>query len=228
MQTDPNKQEPSEDDMKRSTELNDSDDTARYESQLDHTSQLQRIREHQDRVSEVERANQQKSKELIARESILKEQEQILAQKLEAFEARQHARKMANQSKASLLAPIMLLTCIAAGYLAYEQIDQQRQYFQQVKAAEAHVDKLTRVLGLTAEKVKESKQEVATQDLELEQARARIQELEQQLALLLSETTGDIQAASDAESDSSSPSENNSDNADQGANLDIDQPESER
>ena len=147
----------------------------------------ERITELQQQVAERERATQNKAKELLAREQQLKEQQELLEKREQIFEARQHRQRLANRNRASLVAPLLLITCVAAGYFAYEQIDQQRQYFQQVKVAEAHVDKLTRVLSITQERMVSNTSTIAERNTQLAQTQAKLEALESELAKLQDE-----------------------------------------
>jgi DNA repair exonuclease SbcCD ATPase subunit len=144
----------------------------------------ERITELQQQVAERERAIQNKAKELLAREQLLNEQQELLEKREQIFDARQHSQRLANRNRASLIAPLLLITCVAAGYFAYEQIDQQRQYFQQVKAAEAHVDKLTRVLSITQERMVSNTSTIAERNTQLAQTQAKLEALENELAQL--------------------------------------------
>lgn len=144
----------------------------------------ERISELQKHVAERERATQNKAKELLAREQQLAEQQLILEKREQIFEAQRHSRRLARRNRASLIAPLLLITCVAAGYFAFEQIDQQRQYFQQVKAAEAHVDKLSRVLSITQERMVLNTSTIEERNAQLAETQSKLEALEAELALL--------------------------------------------
>lgn len=141
----------------------------------------QRISALQRSVADQERANQHKSKELMEREQRLEEQEVLLVKRESIFQAQREQRRLAKRNRASLIAPVLLITCCIAGYLAYEQISQQRQYFEQVKTAQKHVDKLTRVLSLTQARMVNSHSDIALVESELKAAQEQIALLESEL-----------------------------------------------
>ena len=146
-----------------------------------------RIQELQREVAEQERANQSKAKELMKREQRIQEREALIEQREAVQQAQQHERRVAKQQRTSLIAPLLLITCIGAGYLAFEQISQQRAYFQQVKTAEAHVDKLTRVLSLTQARMVDSSSMVSASAKELASTHQKLENLEAELASLKAE-----------------------------------------
>lgn len=141
-----------------------------------------RISSLQQEVAERERSIQNKTKELIKREYSVDERESLLAKREQILQAQQQRRRLARRNKASLIAPILLITCVIAGYFAYEQINQQRQYFKQVKAAQAHVDKLTRVLNLTQARMVDSGQEVKLRTAELASTHTKLKALQEELS----------------------------------------------
>ena len=144
----------------------------------------ERITALQQHVAERERATQNKAKELLAREQQLAEQQLLLEKREQIFEAQRHRQRMAKRNRASLIAPLLLITCVAAGYFAYEQIDQQRQYFQQVKAAEAHVDKLSRVLSITQERMVSNTSTIEERNAQLAETQSKLESLEAELTRL--------------------------------------------
>jgi len=143
-----------------------------------------RITTLQQEVAERERAIQNKTKELIKREYSIDERESLLAKREQILHAQQQRQRYARRNKASLAAPIFLITCVIAGYFAYEQINQQREYFEQVKAAQVHVDKLTRVLNLTQARMVDSKQEVQLRNAELASTHTKLNALQAELSAL--------------------------------------------
>lgn len=146
----------------------------------------ERISALQQHVAERERATQNKAKELLAREQQLAEQLLLLEKREQIFEAQRHRQRMAKRNRASLIAPLLLITCVAAGYFAYEQIDQQRQYFQQMKAAEAHVDKLSRVLSITQERMVSNTGTIEERNAQLAETQSKLESLEAELTRLQS------------------------------------------
>jgi hypothetical protein len=144
----------------------------------------ERITALQQHVAERERATQNKAKELLAREQQLAEQQLLLEKREQVFEAQRHRQRMAKRNRASLIAPLLLITCVAAGYFAYEQIDQQRQYFQQIKAAEAHVDKLARVLSITQERMVSNTSTIEERNAQLAATQSKLESLEAEFTRL--------------------------------------------
>jgi hypothetical protein len=136
-----------------------------------------RISAHQDALAEKERANQLKAQDLIHREHRLAENETILKREQSLFREQHKTRKQLQSKRSSLVAPILLIACVAAGYFAFENLDQQRTYFKQVKAASANVDKLARVLGITQQKMVKASSELEQKKLELEQAKELVMNL---------------------------------------------------
>ncbi|KZY59220.1 hypothetical protein A3742_04860 [Oleiphilus sp. HI0071] len=147
----------------------------------------ERISALQQDVAERERATQNKAKELLAREQQLAEQQLLLEKREQIFETQRHRQRLAKRNKASLIAPLLLITCVAAGYFAYEQIDQQRQYFQQVKVAEAHVDKLSRVLNITQERMVSNTSTIEERNAQLAQTQSKLESLEAEFSRLQNE-----------------------------------------
>lgn len=136
-----------------------------------------RISAHQDALAEKERANQLKAQDLIQREHRLSENETILKREQSLFREQHKTRKQLQSKRSSLVAPILLIACVAAGYFAFENLDHQRTYFKQVKAASANVDKLARVLGITQQKMVKASSELEQKKLELEQAKELVMNL---------------------------------------------------
>ncbi len=144
-----------------------------------------RISEHQQIVADKERANQLKAQDLIQREQRLAENEALLKREQGLFREQHQTRTQIQSKRGSLVAPILLIACVAAGYFAFENINDQRQYFKQVKAASANVDRLSRVLGITQQKMVKASSELDKKRIELEHAK--------QLVMSMLENTKNIE-----------------------------------
>jgi len=140
----------------------------------------------QQEVGERDRANQKKAKELREREAELNQLAKSIQQRELVLERTQEKARRAAKLRTSLITPLLLICCIAAGYLVYEQLNKQRLYFNQMKHAEEHVDKIARVLNITNQRATDANIGLSLRGQELEAVQARLKLIETKLARLSS------------------------------------------
>jgi DNA repair exonuclease SbcCD ATPase subunit len=130
-----------------------------------------RIETHQQQVAETERANQLKAQDLIQRELRLSENERLLNRERKLLRETMTLRKTTRQKRSALVLPVLLVVCVIGGYLAFDNLNKQQQYFRQVQTASENIDKLAKVLNLTQERMLQAKSALTKKEVELNNTR---------------------------------------------------------
>lgn len=163
----------------------------------------QRFQEHQKQVAEQERANRIKAQNLIQRERKLEDEQRILQQERQMLEHTHSALKTNRQRRSAFMLPLLLVAAIAAGMLAYRNIEQQQMYFDQVATASKNIDTLAKLLSVTQDEVVMATSSLSTKQVELERTKSMLDDLKRttdQLHTEIQQLKGDSYASAEDKS----------------------------
>lgn len=141
-----------------------------------------RLEQHQQALAEQERANQIKAQDLLRRERQFEDDKQALQAELKLLQRTQARNKKASQRRNQLILPILLISAIAAGVFAFDNLAKQERYAAQVNKASDNIDKLTKLLHGKVQGLNQGDSYQQLQD-KLGQAQSQIVQLEQTLRL---------------------------------------------
>lgn len=136
-----------------------------------------RLAEHQQQVADQERANSIKARELMQREQKLKDEQALLEQERNMIQGAQEAIRSSRRQRSVLILPLLLITAVGAGLFAYENLEQQKRYFDQVTQASKSIDRLSQVLSLTQDEVVLTSGKLSNKQMELERTKEMLAEL---------------------------------------------------
>jgi len=136
-----------------------------------------RLAEHQQQVADQERANSIKARELMQREQKLKDEQALLEQERNMIQGAQEAIRSSRRQRSVLILPLLLITAVGAGLFAYENLEQQKRYFDQVTRASKSIDRLSQVLSLTQDEVVLTSGKLSNKQMELERTKEMLAEL---------------------------------------------------
>lgn len=141
-----------------------------------------RLEQHQQMLAEQDRANQIKTQDLIRRERQLEQDKQALQAEFRVLKRAQSRNNKASQRRSQLILPILLISAIAAGVFAFDNLAKQERYAAQVNQASDNIDKLTELLHGKVQDLSggESYQQL---QIKLNEAQQQINNLEQALRL---------------------------------------------
>lgn len=154
----------------------------------------QRFQEHQKQVADQERANRIKAQNLIQRERKLEDEQRILQQERKMLEHTHLSLKSSRRRRSAFMLPLLLVAAIAAGMLAYRNIEQQQKYFDQVTTASKNIDTLAKLLSVTQDEVVLATSSLSTKQVELERTKSMLDDLKSttdQLYLEIRQLKGD-------------------------------------
>ena len=174
--------------------MQDNDSNQETPSSEDEQGVQQRFHEHQRRVADQERANRIKAQNLIQRERKLEDEQRVLQQEREMLEHTQIALKVNRQRRTAFMLPLLLVAAIAAGMMAFRNIEQQQQYFDQVTTASKNIDTLAKLLSVTQDEVVIATSSLSTKQVELERTKTMLADLKQttdQLTMEIRQLKGD-------------------------------------
>lgn len=157
-------------------------------------SPRERFEQHQQAVANQERANQIKTQDLIRRERKLEDDKRLIAQERKMLEDTQALLTARRQRRSTIVLPMLLVTAIAAGVFAFQNMEQQQRYFEQVSQASKSIDKLAQVLSMTQDEVTLTSGKLSNKQLELERTKGMLAELRattNQLQFEISQIRGD-------------------------------------
>jgi len=142
------------------------------------TNSLQQHRaEHQQQVADQERANRIKAQDLIQREQRLEDERRMVLQERQMLTNTQTTLKASRQKTTALMLPLFLVAAIAAGLFAFNHIEQQEKYFNQVATASKNIDALAKILSVTQDEVVIATSQLSTKQFELERTKSMLEEL---------------------------------------------------
>jgi len=137
----------------------------------------ERIKQHQDSVAKKERANQLKSQDLIQRERKFSEENlQLNKERQSLLQTRREVEETKKKSSVYII-PALLLTCVIAGYFAYDQMNKKQQHFNQISNASKNIDKLADILSRTQNQVMTKSSALKDKKTELEKTKGMLTEL---------------------------------------------------
>jgi len=160
---------------------------SRQAQQQTHTEQ--RLKTHQDNVAKTERANQLKSQDLIKRETKYADDSRQLNQERKSLLEAQQEAESKRHKPIMLIIPILLVTCIVAGYITYEQINKKQQHYNLIATASKNIDKLASILSLTQDQVIDKSTALSNKKTELDKTKNMLLGLKNTTDQLQSEIT---------------------------------------
>lgn len=143
----------------------------------DPSSLQQHLAEHQQQVADQERANRIKAQDLIQREQRLEDERRMVLQERQMLTNTQATLKASRQRTTALMLPLFLVAAIAAGLFAFNHIEQQEKYFNQVATASKNIDALAKILSVTQDEVVIATSQLSTKQFELERTKSMLEEL---------------------------------------------------
>ena len=136
-----------------------------------------RFEQHQRIVADQERANRIKAQDLMQRERKLEDDQRILNQERKMLIDTRDSLISSRQRRSALVLPLLLVAAVAAGIFAFQNIEQQKRYYEQVTEASKNIDKLAKVLSVTQDEVVITTSKLSTKQVELERTKAMLSEL---------------------------------------------------
>ncbi len=137
----------------------------------------QRLAGQQQQVADQERANRIKAQDLIQREQRLEDERRMILQERKMLNNTQMTLKASRQKTTALMLPLFLVAAIAAGLFAFNHIEQQEKYFNQVANASKNIDALAKILSVTQDEVVIATSQLSTKQFELERTKGMLNEL---------------------------------------------------
>lgn len=153
-----------------------------------------RFEQNQRRVADQERANRIKAQSLIQREQKLEDEMRLIEQERKMLSQTQQSLKMNRQRRTAFMLPLLLVAAIAAGLLAFYNIEQQNKYFSQVTTASKNIDTLARILSNTQDEVVLATSRLSNKQIELERTKTMLSDLKSttdQLQMEIRQLKGD-------------------------------------
>ena len=131
----------------------------------------------QNEVSKTERANQLKNQDLIKRERKYADEHLQLQKERQALLETQQEETASRQKPLLYIIPLILITCIIAGYSAYDQINKKQRQFDQITVASKNIDKLANLLSMTQDQVIDKSSALSNKKNELDKTKTMLQAL---------------------------------------------------
>jgi len=137
----------------------------------------ERLQTLQNDVSKTERANQLKSQDLIKREKKYTDENLQLQKERKSLLETQQEEITSRQKPLMYIIPLILVTCIIAGYSAYDQINKKQLQFDQITVASKNIDKLANILSMTQDQVIDKSSALSNKKNELDKTKTMLQAL---------------------------------------------------
>jgi len=145
--------------------------------EAEHEALQNRLKAHQQQVADKERANRIKAQDLIQREQKLADEKHVIEQERRMLLESQESMRRSRQRRSTFMLPILLIAAIAAGVLAYQNIEQQKKYFNQVANASKNIDALAQILSVTQDEVVIATSQLSNKKIELERTKTMLDDL---------------------------------------------------
>lgn len=136
-----------------------------------------RFEQHQRHVADKERANRIKAQDLIQRERKLEDEQRLIAQERKILEQTREALIGSRRRRSAFILPLLLAAAVGAGLFAFENIEQQKRYYQQVTEATKNIDTLAKILSITQDEVVLTTSKLSNKQFELERTKDMLSEL---------------------------------------------------